>query len=65
MPRTEFDAFKEGVEKELKALSTFRDTQQGMAKQSDLNKSSIVGYVGLSIGILSLIWGIAREIISR
>lgn len=55
LTRAEFTAFKEAVDKDIKSLNSFKDALQGMASQKDVNNARLIGWIGLAVGVVSLV----------
>jgi hypothetical protein len=53
--RAEMDAKFQILDKDIKLLNTFMDTQQGKATMNDVNGAKLVAYIGLALGIATLV----------
>jgi hypothetical protein len=49
------------IDHQLRTLNTFKDTQNGKADMKDVQSARLVAYIGLALGILTLILRLLGE----
>jgi hypothetical protein len=48
----------EAVNRDIKALNTFKDEMKGAATQADVNRATLFGLAGIAIGVIGIVMGL-------